>query len=207
LIDLFQQWGLPEAIRTDNGEPFGVPTRDVVPIMSLWLLAWGITPILNRPRTPQDNAKVESNQGTTSRWAEVKQCSDIHHMQQRLDEAAFLQRQVYPVKRLGKMPRSAVFQDLNTIRRPFEQTLFDEHRAYAHLAQAIYPRKVSSIGATTIYNKRFQVGLPHKGKIVFLKFDPDSIGWHVCDHNGNLIKTIPDPRFSRENLYNLTVCQ
>jgi hypothetical protein len=69
------------------------------------------------------------------------------------------------------------------------------------------PRKVSSSGATSIYNKPFQVGLPFKGNIVFVKFDPNAVGWSILDRNQNLIKTIPDPRFSRENLFNLTVCQ
>lgn len=207
LLDLFGQWGMPLAIRTDNGDPFGVPTRDVIPIMSLWLLAWGITPILNRPRRPQDNAKVESNQGTVSRWAEVYECQTLEQMQERLDDACALQRDRYPVKRIGKASRSDVFGDLYTIVRPFELAIFDEQKAFHYLAQAVYPRKVSSGGSTDIYRKSFQVGAAHKGKTVFVKFDPDNIGWLFFDQHGNLLKMIPDPRFSRENLFNLTVCQ
>jgi len=198
---------MPLAIRTDNGEPFGVPTRDVIPIMSLWLLAWGITPILNRPRRPQDNAKVECNQGTASRWAEVYKCQSMEQMQEHLDDVCAFQRDHFPVKRIGKLSRSQVFKDLYIVARPFEQARFEEQRAYNYLAQAIYPRKVSSGGKTTIYNKPFQVGAQHKGKTVFAKFDPANIAWLVLDESGNLIKTIPDPRFSRENLFNLTVCQ
>lgn len=207
LLDLFVQWGVPLAIRTDNGEPFGVPTRDVIPIMSLWLLAWGITPILNRPRRPQDNAKVESNQGTVSRWAEVYECQSPEQMQEQLDDACALQRDRYPVKRIGKVSRSEVFSDLYTVARPFEQAVFDEQKAYRHLAEAVYPRKVSTVGTTAVYNKPFQVGAAHKGKTVFVKFDPVNIAWLFLDQQGNLIKMIPDPRFSRENLFNLTVCQ
>lgn len=207
LLEQFEQWGMPLAIRTDNGDPFGVPTRDVIPIMSLWLLAWGITPILNRPRRPQDNAKVESNQGTVSRWAEVYECQSLEQMQERLDGACALQRDHFLVKRIGKATRSEVFKDLYTIERPFERAIFDEQKAYRYLAQAVYPRKVSRVGSTDIYRKSFQVGAAHKGKTVFVKFDPDKIAWCFLDHNGNLIKIIPDPRFSLENLFNLTVCQ
>lgn len=198
---------MPLAVRTDNGEPFGVPTRDVIPIMSLWLVAWGITPILNRPRRPQDNAKVESNQGTVSRWAEVYESQSLEQMQERLDDACALQRDRYPVKRIGKVSRSEVFSDLYTVARPFEQAVFDEQKAYRYLAEAVYPRKVSSGGTTTVYNKPFQVGTAHKGKTVFVKFDPGNIAWLFLDQQGNLLKMIPDPRFSRENLFNLTVCQ
>jgi transposase InsO family protein len=207
LLNMFAQWGMPLAIRTDNGNPFGVPTRDVIPIMSLWLSAWGVTPILNRPRRPQDNAKVESNQGTVSRWAEVYECQNFEQMQERLDEACALQRDQFPVKRIGNVSRSEVFKDLYTIKRPFELASFDEQKAYRHLAQAVYPRKVSKVGAAEIYHKSFQVGTEHKGKIVFVKFDPEKISWLIFDHLENLIKSIPDPRFSRENLFNLTVCQ
>lgn len=198
---------MPVAIRTDNGEPFGVPTRDVIPIMSLWLLAWGITPILNRPRRPQDNAKVESNQGTASRWAEVYKCQSLEQMQIRLDQVCTLQRDHFPTKRIGKASRSMVFKELNTPARPFEKADFDEKKAYEYLAKAVYPRKISACGTTTIYNKPFQIGAKHKGKIAFVKFDPNNISWLVFDQQENLIKTIPDPRFSRQNLFNLTVCQ
>lgn len=198
---------MPLAIRTDNGEPFGVPTRDVIPIMSLWLLAWGVTPILNRPRRPQDNAKVESNQGTISRWAEVFRCQSLEQMQERLDDACALQRNQYPVKRIGKVSRSDVFGNLYTIIRPFNQATFDEQKAYRRLAEASYYRKVSTGGTTTIYGKVFQVGAKHKGLTISAKFDPDNIAWIFCDKHGNLLKTIQDPRFSKENLFNLTVCQ
>ncbi|MBL7775880.1 MAG: transposase [Saprospiraceae bacterium] len=207
LLDLFRQWGMPLSIRTDNGLPFGVPTRDVVPIMSLWLAAWGILPILNRPRRPQDNAKVERNQGTLSRWAEVHKCQSLEQMQAHLDEASAMQRDYCPVSRLGKTPRSEVFKDLYTPTRPFDQAIFDEQRAYDYLAQAIYPKKVSVGGTTTVYNKPFQVGAQHKGKIVFVKFDPKNVAWLFFDQLGNLLKTIPDNRFSRENLFNLNICQ
>jgi transposase InsO family protein len=77
LLQLFTKWGLPKAFRTDNGMPFGLPSRDSIPIMSLWLKGWGIHPILNRPKHPQDNAKVERAQGTSSRWAEIDKATDI----------------------------------------------------------------------------------------------------------------------------------
>lgn len=198
---------MPQAVRTDNGEPFGVPTRDVVPILSLWLLAWGITPILNRPRRPQDNAKVESNQGTTSRWAEVNDCPNAHTLQKRLDEVAHFQRNSYPVRKLENKTRLEVFDDLKTVKRPFDQAAFDVRKAHCFLAQAVMPRKVSSSGATSVYGKAFQIGLPHKGKIVFIKFDPNTIGWIVLDQNQTLLKMLPDPRFSHQNLFELTICQ
>jgi hypothetical protein len=207
MLGLFREWGMPKALRSDNGEPFGVPTRDVVPIMSLWLAAWGIRPILNRPKRPTDNANVENNQRTSARWAEAYGCASIEKMQERLDEAARCQRETYQVTRLGKVTRKELFPELYENPRKFDEALFDERRAYELLARAIYPRKVSSAGAVTLYSKNFSVGLKHKSTVVFCKFSPKDIAWLCLDKDQNILKTIPDSRFSRDNLYNLTVCQ
>jgi hypothetical protein len=207
LLEQFAQWGLPGAIRTDNGEPFGVPTRDVVPVLSLWLVAWGITPILNRPRRPQDNAQVERNQGTLSRWAELTTCRALDQLQTRLDQASTIQRDQYRVRKLGPATRRHVFPTLYTTSRPFQNDRFDATKAHAHLAQAIYPRKVSAYGTISLYGKSFQVGLPFKGQVILAKFDPASIGWFILDPAEKLLKTLPDPRFNAYNLFNLTVCQ
>jgi len=207
LIDAFKQWGLPKAIRTDNGEPFGVPSRDAVPILSLWLVAWGIQPILNRPRRPQDNSKVERNQGTVGCWAEVDNCPNVETLQARLDETADFQRNYYRVRKIGNTPRTELFKDLLQIKRPFIESAFDETKAYEFLAQSVYIRKVSSGGTISIHSKHFQAGFKHRQQFVIVKFDPTTTAWNVLDMNQTIIKTIPDERFSKENLFNLTVCQ
>ena len=203
MLGLFRQWGMPKAVRSDNGEPFGVPTRDVVPIMSLWLAAWGIRPILNRPRRPTDNA----HEGTSARWADAYRCANIAQLQERLDEAARCQREAYKVVRLGKVTRKELFTELHENPRRFDESLFDEERAYQFLSQAVYPRKVSSCGTIALYSKSFSVGLQHKGAVVFCKFSPRDIAWLCLDKDKDILRTIPDERFSREKLYNLTVCQ
>lgn len=197
---------MPKAIRTDNGLPFGVPCRDVVSMMSLWLKAWGIIPVLNRPRRPTDNPKVERAQGTTSRWAEVGKCANLTVLQQQLDEACLIQREKYPVLRLGKVTRAELFQSLEAKTRPFSQATFDEAKAYEHLSKLVMPRKVAENGMIVIYDKTFSVGAEHKRKTVFVKAKPDMPQWTVLDEKANIIKVLADPRFEREQLFNLT-CQ
>jgi hypothetical protein len=207
MLDLFRQWGMPKAIRSDNGEPFGVPTRDVIPIMSLWLAAWGIRHILNRPKRPTDNANVENNQRTSARWADAYRCANVGQLQERLDEAARCQREAYKVARLGGVTRRELFPDLHDNPRKFDEARFDENLAYGLLSQAIYPRKVSSAGTVALYSKNFSVGLRHKGTVVFCKFSPKDFAWLCLDKDQNILKTISDDRFSKGNLYNLTVCK
>jgi len=206
LIELFQTWTMPKAIRTDNGLPFGIPCRDVVSIMSLWLKAWGIIPILNRPRRPTDNSKVERAQGTTSRWAEVKKCADLNALQQQLDEACLIQREKYPVLRLGKVTRANLYKSLYAKTRPFNQAIFDELRAYEHLSKLVMARKVGENGMVVIYDKPFSIGAAHKRKIVFIKLRSDEPQWTVLDERSNILKVLSDSRFDRDQLFNLT-CQ
>lgn len=207
LIDLFKTWGLPKAIRTDNGLPFGVPSRDVIPILSIWLMAWGIVPILNRPRRPTDNPRVENNQYTSARWAEVYRCDNIKQMEQQLEQAAVLQRDHFKVTRLGNVTRKKLYKKLYANDRTWDKAAFDIQRAYQFLAKAIYPRKISSCGTVALYGKIFSIGAAYRGQVVFFKFDPKLIGWICLNQNKDIIKSIRDHRFDKDNLYNLNLCQ
>ena len=97
-------------------------------------------------------------------------CPDIQTLQATLDDACDLQRNHYPVKKLGNAARNAVFPSLNEIARPFDETLFDEKKAYAQLEKALYPRKVAANGSICIYGKVFQIGHKYRGQLVYLKF-------------------------------------
>ena len=92
---------MPRAIKVDNGRPLGDMQRTSVPELALWLIGLGIKMIWNPPRSPRCNAKVERMQATTARWVEVKSCRSCGELQQKLDQAARLQREHYRPRRLG----------------------------------------------------------------------------------------------------------
>jgi transposase InsO family protein len=61
---LFQQWGLPKAIRADNGSPFGCTrARAGLTQLSAWWVALGIEVIFGRPGHPEDNGAHERLHG------------------------------------------------------------------------------------------------------------------------------------------------
>src|SRR5262249_53568051 len=65
----FAHWGRPEALRVDNGSPWG-SRGDLPTDLVLWLAGLAVAVRANPPRRPQDNGVVERSQGTGKRWAE-----------------------------------------------------------------------------------------------------------------------------------------
>jgi len=56
---LFHAFGLPSAVRSDNGAPFGSVGAGGLSRLSVWLLKLGIEPHFGRPSSPQDNGRHE----------------------------------------------------------------------------------------------------------------------------------------------------
>src|SRR5450830_1375967 len=58
--DLFRQYGLPEAIRSDNGTPFAAATAiGRLSRLSVWWIRLGIRPELTKPSHPEQNGAHE----------------------------------------------------------------------------------------------------------------------------------------------------
>ena len=56
---LFQQFGLPQYIRTDNGVPFATNTLARLSRLSAWWVRMGVMPQLIEPGNPQQNGRHE----------------------------------------------------------------------------------------------------------------------------------------------------
>ncbi len=55
---VFREYGLPRAVQTDNGPPFGAPNGPFSRL-SVELMALGVQPVFSRPGRPQDNGSHE----------------------------------------------------------------------------------------------------------------------------------------------------
>ena len=55
----FREYGLPEAIRTDNGSPFASTGLARLSKLAVWWIRLGIRPVRTRPSHPQDNGRHE----------------------------------------------------------------------------------------------------------------------------------------------------
>jgi transposase InsO family protein len=82
---LFAEHGLPEAIRCDNGPPFGAPAPGGLSRLSVWWLKLGVRPHFIRPASPQDNACHERMHRTLKAQTAQPPAANPVEQQQRLN--------------------------------------------------------------------------------------------------------------------------
>ena len=183
------RWGYIRCFRFDNGRPFGDPARELVSPCALHLVARGCEVMFNPPRSPKKNAKVERNQGTTARWADIEQCADIDEFRRNLEYAIEAQRQRLPTRVCQGLSRADYYPGLFRNARRYDPTDFDRQRIYAYLAQGKWYRKVSTVGQLSMFGKTYQVGLPHKSKTftATLEMETQKPFWCFRDETQTLI--------------------
>lgn len=180
LRQVFNQWGLPDALRMDRDPLFvGSGRLEWPSTLLLWFVGLGIQPIINRAYRPTDNALVERSHRT---WkADVLgggHYVDLVALQSFSDQTLEDRRCHLPSGHENNhgLPPILAFPDLTTPRRPYavdqECTLFHLERVDAYLAQWQWRRKVSPSGRVSLADKNHYVGYRHRGQIVKIHFDP-----------------------------------
>ena len=104
----FKQYGLPLAIRCDNGEPF-ISYRSVAGLsrLSVWLIKLGIQQVRTRPGHPQDNGLHERMHRTIRSKAARPPAKSLAAQQPRLNAIRRVYNRVRPHRALaGKTPMS-----------------------------------------------------------------------------------------------------
>jgi transposase InsO family protein len=81
----FREYGLPEAIRTDNGVPFATTTVGGLSRLSIWWLKLGIRPERIEPGQPQQNGRHERMHRTLKRETASPPRSTWHRQQAAFD--------------------------------------------------------------------------------------------------------------------------
>jgi len=80
----FRAHGLPRAVHTDNGPPFGHGNAQLS-TMSVRLMKLHIQPIFSRPGKPQDNGAHERMHATLKEHATIPPGKTLRHQQTKLD--------------------------------------------------------------------------------------------------------------------------
>lgn len=100
----FREHGLPEAIRCDNGSPFGSTGAGGLTRLSAWWLRLGVQPHFIRPASPQENGRHERMHRTLKRETAHPPAASLAEQQARFDAFRTHYNQVRPHEALDQTP-------------------------------------------------------------------------------------------------------
>ena len=104
---VFADIGLPAAMRSDNGTPFGSTGAGGLSVLSVWLLKLGIEPRYIRPSSPQDNGRHERMHGTLKAQTSKPPAATASEQQARFDHFRRHYNEERPHEALGQIPPAA----------------------------------------------------------------------------------------------------
>lgn len=189
----FETWGLPEAIRFDNGAPWASPQSRTPTSLALWLVGLGIRLVFGRPRQSTDNAVVERSHGVLNGWVEPEVCKDRADLQHRLDHFAHIQRAVYPDDR--GQSRVVRFPELLTPLRRYhcrdDERLWNLQLVWDYVATYRFSRTVEKNGRITLLTREYWIGRRYAAQKVTAYLDPMIGAWLVEDQRGEVIGQFP----------------
>lgn len=202
----FARWGLPDAVRVDNGYPWGSP-RDLPTELALWLIGLGVAVLWNPPARPRKNPKVERCHGVSDAWAEPGACADAAELAAHLDWVGRVQCSEYPA--IGGASRVEAYPGLLVARRAYqgsrEAESWDLGRVDRWLSLRAWARRVDRNGVVSIYGHRRFVGRAYCGQDLLVRYDGSARQWVVGDRTGEIAWRFDARELSREAILGLTV--
>jgi len=193
-------------MRVDNGVPWG-SWGDFPTDLSLWLIGLGVAVHWNNPRSPQENGVVERSQGTSNRWCEPWRSESLEDLQERLDRIDGLYRETYLYRE--RRSRMAFCEGLKHSGRPYdpdqEGQLWEWSRVAEQLATYPVQRRVDSKGQVSLYNRGHYVGQIHRGKEIYVMYDPNRNEWVFADRDGHQLRSLPAEELTPQRIIDLDV--
>lgn len=196
LRHLFAQWGLPDSLRMDRDPVWVGSSRLEFPsLLMLWLVGLGVTPIINRPHRPTDNAQVERCNGIwvdqVARGATPATWSELQHQ---TDVAWRDRRECLPSRNpaCGGRPPVLAVPELLRACRPYhpqqEAALLEMQRVYTYLAGWRWQRVVDVSGQFSLGGYQAHVPRRYVGHLLNLHFDPLAAEFVAATIDGQTLK-------------------
>ena len=107
---VFEAIGLPAAIRSDNGSPFGSPGAGGLSALSVWWLKLGIEPRYIPPSSPQDNGRHERMHRTLKAQTSRPAAANASEQQERFDRFRAHYNKERPHEALEQAPPATRWQ-------------------------------------------------------------------------------------------------
>ncbi len=117
---LFEEYGLPRAIRTDNGAPFASVAMGRLSALSVWWIRLGILPVLIEPSHPEQNASHERMHRTLKEETARPPNANLQAQQRRFDRFRLEYNEQRPHESLGQKSPATVYRPSP---RPYPQRL------------------------------------------------------------------------------------
>jgi transposase InsO family protein len=105
----FREYGLPLAIRCDNGSPFGSRGAGGLTKLSVWWMKLGIAPHFIRPASPQENGRHERMHRTLKAQTSAPPAENAPEQQLRFDEFREHYNKERPHEALGQRPPAEAY--------------------------------------------------------------------------------------------------
>ena len=106
---LFEEYGLPEKIRTDNGNPFASNALGRLSRLSAWWIRLGIIPELIEPGCPEQNGRHERMHKTLKYETTIPPGANLGTQQKRFDMFRNEYNHIRPHEALGMKTPATVY--------------------------------------------------------------------------------------------------
>ena len=134
---VFREFGLPGAIRCDNGSPFGSTGAGGLSSLSVWWLRCGIEPRYIPPASPQDNGRHERMHRTLKAETSKPPAATAAEQQKRFDRFRKHYNEERPHEALGQSTPACRWRpSARTLPRKLEEPWYDAD----HEVRRVRPR-------------------------------------------------------------------
>ena len=106
---LFREYGLPDAILSDNGSPFATIALGRLSRLAVWWIRLGITPVLIEPSSPQQNGRHERMHRTLKAEATRPPKGNLRSQQRRFNQFRAEYNNDRPHEALGLRPPATAY--------------------------------------------------------------------------------------------------
>jgi transposase InsO family protein len=106
----FREFGLPRALRTDNGSPFASSGLARLTTLSVWWIKLGIELQRIQPGHPQQNGQHERMHRTLKQETVSPPAADLREQQQRFDAFRLEFNEERPHEALGQKPPATLYR-------------------------------------------------------------------------------------------------
>ncbi len=199
LTRVFEEHGLPEAMRSDNGSPFAASTFTGLTGLAVWLVELGIRLDRIEPGRPQQNGRLERYHRTVKAACCQPPERTIAEQQRAFDEHRAEYNEVRPHASLGQQTPASVHE---SAARPFPRRAHEPNYGSGEV------RKINCAGAAAFKQWRLQLGQVLQGKYVCLlpqedgtyevRFHDRTLGWFEPRtgmlHNGRDVRRCKNAR-------------